>query len=74
MATLATEESKNFRERNIFMVLMPNKAVLQKNQEQPKKKEKPVTEVSASFTDRLAEVIAQLLNVNIKAMDDRIGW
>nr|XP_018676601.1 PREDICTED: uncharacterized protein LOC103970994 isoform X2 [Musa acuminata subsp. malaccensis] len=45
---LATEESKNFSERNIFMVLMPNKAVLQKNQEQPKKKEKPVTEVSAS--------------------------
>ncbi|WOL13890.1 hypothetical protein Cni_G22670 [Canna indica] len=45
---LATEESKNFRDRNIFMVLAPNKAVLQKTQEQPKKKEKPVSEVSAS--------------------------
>ncbi|RZS10498.1 hypothetical protein BHM03_00041741 [Ensete ventricosum] len=45
---LATEESKNFSDRNIFMVLMPNKVVLQKHQEQPKKKEKPVTEVSAS--------------------------
>lgn len=44
---LATEESKNFRDRNIFMVLVPNKAVLQKDQEQQKKKEKPVTEVSA---------------------------
>ncbi|CAL9175429.1 translation initiation factor IF3-2, chloroplastic-like isoform X2 [Musa acuminata AAA Group] len=45
---LATEETKNFSQRNIFMVLVPNKVVLQKTQEQPKKKEKPVTEVSAS--------------------------
>ncbi|RZR96956.1 hypothetical protein BHM03_00026076 [Ensete ventricosum] len=45
---LATEETKNLRERNVFMVLMPNKVVLQKTQEQPKKKEKPVTEISAS--------------------------
>ncbi|KAG1326540.1 translation initiation factor IF3-2, chloroplastic [Cocos nucifera] len=45
---MATEESKSFSQRNIFMVLMPNKAVLQKAQEQPKKKETPVTEVSAS--------------------------
>ncbi|KAG6509045.1 translation initiation factor IF3-2, chloroplastic-like [Zingiber officinale] len=45
---LATEESKNFSERNIFMVLMPNKAIVQKTQEQSKKKEKPVPEVSAS--------------------------
>ncbi|KAJ0984902.1 hypothetical protein J5N97_003258 [Dioscorea zingiberensis] len=27
---LATEESKNFRDRNIFIVLVPNKAILQK--------------------------------------------
>nr|CAD1825619.1 unnamed protein product [Ananas comosus var. bracteatus] len=44
---LATEESKNFRERNIFLVLMPNKAVLQKGQEQSKKKETAATEASA---------------------------
>ncbi|XP_010265524.1 PREDICTED: uncharacterized protein LOC104603245 [Nelumbo nucifera] len=45
---LATEESKNFSERNIFIVLVPNKAVMQKIQEQPKKKEKSAaTEVSA---------------------------
>lgn len=49
---LATEESKNFGVRDIFMVLMPNKAVLQKTQEQPKKKEEaakePAKEVPAS--------------------------
>ncbi|OMO80739.1 Translation initiation factor 3 [Corchorus olitorius] len=46
---LATEESKNFRDRNIFMVLVPNKAVLQKGQDPGKKKDKPTkNEVSAS--------------------------
>ncbi|KAK9275481.1 hypothetical protein L1049_022748 [Liquidambar formosana] len=45
---LATEESKNFRDRNINIVLVPNKAVLQKAQDPPKKREKSaVTEVSA---------------------------
>lgn len=45
---LATEESKNFSDRNIFIVLVPNKALQQKAQEPPKKKEKSaVTEVSA---------------------------
>ncbi|KAI4377708.1 hypothetical protein MLD38_015293 [Melastoma candidum] len=44
---LATEESKNFRDRNIFIVLVPNKAVLQKSQDPPKKKDKsPAKEVS----------------------------
>ncbi|KAI3715053.1 hypothetical protein L6452_22019 [Arctium lappa] len=44
---LAVEESKNFRDRNMTLVLVPNKAVLQK--EAPKKKEKSTeTEVSAS--------------------------
>ncbi|KAI3975530.1 hypothetical protein MKX01_002362 [Papaver californicum] len=38
---LATEESKSFREKNIFIVLLPNKTILQKALEQPKKKEKP---------------------------------
>ncbi|KAM4125680.1 hypothetical protein ACJW30_01G330800 [Castanea mollissima] len=47
---LATEEAKNFRDRNIFIILVPNKALQQKAQEQPpKKKDKSVVnEVSAS--------------------------
>ncbi|KAK4257569.1 hypothetical protein QN277_007140 [Acacia crassicarpa] len=46
---LAAEESKSFRDKNIFMVLAPNKAVLQKAQEPPKKKdESAADEVSAS--------------------------
>ncbi|KAF2316996.1 hypothetical protein GH714_010066 [Hevea brasiliensis] len=44
---LATEESKNFRDRNIFITLVPNKAVLQKTQESPKKRDKSaINEVS----------------------------
>ncbi|XP_024017958.1 translation initiation factor IF3-4, chloroplastic isoform X2 [Morus notabilis] len=48
---LATEESKNFRDRNMSIVLVPNKAVLQKGQEPAKKKDKSeaVNEVSASI-------------------------
>uniref|UniRef100_A0A1J3FQJ9 Translation initiation factor IF-3 n=1 Tax=Noccaea caerulescens TaxID=107243 RepID=A0A1J3FQJ9_NOCCA len=39
---LATEESKHFRDRNLFVVLVPNKEVLRKAQEPaPKKKKKP---------------------------------
>ncbi|KAK9947320.1 hypothetical protein M0R45_002951 [Rubus argutus] len=46
---LATEEAKSFSDRNMFIVLVPNKAFLQKAQEQPKKKENPaVNEISAS--------------------------
>ncbi|KAK8604955.1 hypothetical protein V6N13_082418 [Hibiscus sabdariffa] len=47
---LAIEESKNFKDRNIFIVLVPNKAVVQKAQQDPgKKKDKPAkNEVSAS--------------------------
>ncbi|KAL0903156.1 hypothetical protein M5K25_027513 [Dendrobium thyrsiflorum] len=44
---LATEESKSFSERNIYLVLTPNKVALQKVQEQSKK-ETSATEVSAS--------------------------
>ncbi|KAI3814688.1 hypothetical protein L1987_14332 [Smallanthus sonchifolius] len=44
---LAVEESKNFRDRNMTLVLVPNKAVLQK--EAPKKTAKSTeTQVSAS--------------------------
>ncbi|PWA32823.1 translation initiation factor 3 [Artemisia annua] len=46
---LAVEESKNFRDRNMTLVLVPNKAVTQK--EAPKKKEKSTgTEVSAGVS------------------------
>ncbi|PIA45924.1 hypothetical protein AQUCO_01600280v1 [Aquilegia coerulea] len=47
---LGTEESKNLRDRNVFVVLVPNKAILQKGSEQPKKREKPeiTEEASAS--------------------------
>nr|GMC64869.1 translation initiation factor IF-3-like [Ipomoea batatas] len=44
---LATLEGKNFNDRNMFIILVPNKAIAQKAQEQPKKKEKSATEVSA---------------------------
>lgn len=45
---LAAEESKNFRDRNIFILLIPNKTtVQQKTQEQPKKEQ--ATEVSAGI-------------------------
>ncbi|KAI3771899.1 hypothetical protein L6452_03071 [Arctium lappa] len=44
---LGIEESKNFRDRNMFMVLIPNKVVVQK--EPPKKKGKSTgTELSTS--------------------------
>ncbi|KAL8128826.1 hypothetical protein V2J09_017981 [Rumex salicifolius] len=47
---LGAQESKDFRERNIYMVLIPNKATLQKAQEAPKKKDKlTANEVSAGM-------------------------
>ncbi|KAL2338540.1 hypothetical protein Fmac_012986 [Flemingia macrophylla] len=47
---LGVEEAKNFRDRNIFIILVPNKAAVQKTQEPPKKKDKlaATDEVSAS--------------------------
>lgn len=48
---LATLESKNFKDRNIYMILVPNKALPlkgDKGQESPQKKDNsPVNEVSA---------------------------
>ncbi|XP_023730450.1 translation initiation factor IF3-2, chloroplastic isoform X1 [Lactuca sativa] len=45
---LAIEESKNFRDRNMTLVLIPNKAILQQK-ETPKKKEKSTgTEISVT--------------------------
>ncbi|CAL0307059.1 unnamed protein product [Lupinus luteus] len=46
---LGTEEAKNFRDRNIFIIMVPNKATQQKAQEPPKKKDKSeADEVSVS--------------------------
>lgn len=36
---LATEESKSFRDRNVNIILVPNKAIPPKSQDPPKKKE-----------------------------------
>lgn len=36
---LGTLESKNFNDRNMFMGFIPNKTLIQKGQEQPKKNE-----------------------------------
>ncbi|KAL2464343.1 Translation initiation factor 3 protein [Forsythia ovata] len=45
---LAVEENKNFRDRNMSIILVPNKAIAQKAQEPPKKKDKSTAnEVSA---------------------------
>ncbi|KAK7304146.1 hypothetical protein RJT34_15224 [Clitoria ternatea] len=37
---LATEETKSFRDRNIFIVMVPNKGALQKAQDLPKRRVK----------------------------------
>ncbi|KZV15502.1 Translation initiation factor 3 protein isoform 1 [Dorcoceras hygrometricum] len=45
---LGIEENKDFRDRNIFVVLVPNKAVAQRSQEPAGKKDNPSeSEVSA---------------------------
>ncbi|XP_020208380.1 translation initiation factor IF3-4, chloroplastic [Cajanus cajan] len=47
---IATEETKSFRDRNIFIVMVPNKAALQKAQEPSKTKDKSASdEVSPSI-------------------------
>ncbi|XP_027072682.1 translation initiation factor IF3-4, chloroplastic [Coffea eugenioides] len=49
LGELATRENKNFKDRNVFIILVPNKVVVQKAQEEQKKKDKSVAaEVSAS--------------------------
>lgn len=51
---LGIEESKNLRDRNMFMVLIPNKVVVQKEKEPPKKKRKSKsTETEVSATARV---------------------
>ncbi|CAN6450329.1 unnamed protein product [Victoria cruziana] len=44
---LATEESKNFTERNIYIILVPNRTVQQKTQEQPKRRDASTAQISA---------------------------
>ncbi|KAL5208253.1 hypothetical protein ABZP36_032688 [Zizania latifolia] len=51
---LATEESKNFAERNIYVVLVPNKAAIQKEQDELNKKD-TVTEDSDQSEDEPEE-------------------
>lgn len=46
---LAIEENKSFIERNVYIILAPNKAVLQKVQDQSKKKETSASEVSVGI-------------------------
>ncbi|VVB08852.1 unnamed protein product [Arabis nemorensis] len=49
---LATEESKNFRDRNMFIILVPNKDMIRKPQEPSSRKKKKTeeNEVSAAET------------------------
>lgn len=39
---LATEESKNFRDRNLFIILVPNKEMIKKPQEPSSRKKKKI--------------------------------
>ncbi|CAL5019998.1 unnamed protein product [Urochloa decumbens] len=57
---LATEESKNFAERNIYVVLVPNKIAIQKEQDELNKKdtakeEKDLSESDEPLTEQLEE-------------------
>lgn len=56
---LAVEEAKSFKDRNIFIVLVPNKVVVQKSQDPPKKKDDAVAnEVSASVWVQLGDFVS----------------
>jgi translation initiation factor IF-3 len=45
---LGTEEAKNIRDKNMFIVLVPNKTEVQKTQETPKKDTADEPSVEAS--------------------------
>lgn len=51
---MATEESKNFQERNIYLVLVPNKIAIQKEQDELNKKD-TATEDSDQSDDQPEE-------------------
>lgn len=59
---LATEESKNFAERTIYVVLVPNKAAIQKEQDELNKKDtvKEETDQSEDQLDGDEPVTEQL--------------
>ena len=48
---LATEESKNFVERNIYVVLVPNKIAIQKEQDELNRKDTAKEERDQSDSD-----------------------
>ena len=48
---LATEESKNFVERNIYVVLVPNKIAIQKEQDELNRKDTAKEEKDQSDSD-----------------------
>jgi translation initiation factor IF-3 len=52
---LATEESKNFAERNIYLVLVPNKIAIQKEQDELNKKGTAKEEKDQSDSDEPEE-------------------
>ncbi|KAG7571962.1 Translation initiation factor 3 (IF-3) C-terminal domain superfamily [Arabidopsis suecica] len=56
---LATEESKNFRDRNMFIILVPNKEMIRKPQEPLTRKKKKQSENEVS----VAEVTAEPLQI-----------
>lgn len=51
MFQLATEESKNFAERNIYLVLVPNKIAIQKEQDGLNRKDTAKDEKDLSDSD-----------------------
>ncbi|EOA27574.1 hypothetical protein CARUB_v10023712mg [Capsella rubella] len=57
---LATEESKNFRDRNLFIILVPNKEMIKKPQEPASRKKKKQVEVEVSAAEITAEPAAEI--------------
>ncbi|KAG2308215.1 hypothetical protein Bca52824_027963 [Brassica carinata] len=47
---LATEESKNFRDRNLFIILVPNKEMIRKPQEPSSRKKKKIAAENEGLT------------------------
>ncbi|OEL30712.1 hypothetical protein BAE44_0008273 [Dichanthelium oligosanthes] len=69
---LATEESKNFAERNIYVVLVPNKIAIQKEQDELNKKdtvkeERDQSDSDEPLTEELEEIIEPEAEVSANA-------
>ncbi|OWM65838.1 hypothetical protein CDL15_Pgr015263 [Punica granatum] len=68
---LAAEESKNLSDRNMFIILVPSKAVLQKARDPPKKREKSsANEVSAANARALAFEILNVFGFRVELSFD----